>query len=154
MRIRSRPSICPSSQAANCSWAGCCSLPTTSIWSWMWVKSFRNSLSSIPHLLGLGMVPAGPAGQIVDGSAPQKKRPEGAAYASAPPLDVGVLDLGHLGGVVVVAGAAVHPPRPQGVGHADDRQHEQKEDESAADVKADAEQAEDDGERHGPAERT
>src|SRR2546430_12631157 len=124
MRIRSRPSICPSSQAANCSWAGCCSLTTSSISSWMWVKSFRNSLSSIPHLLGLGMVPAGPAGQIVDGSAPQKKRPEGAAYASAPPLDVGVLDLGHLGGVVVVAGGAAHPARPPGVGPPARRPHQ------------------------------
>src|SRR2546430_11632497 len=126
MRIRSRPSICPSSRAANCSWAGCCSLTTSSISSWMWVKSFRNSLSSIPHLLGLGMVPAGPAGQIVDGSAPQKKRPEGAAYASAPPLDVGVLDLGHLGGVVVVAGVAPLTTRQQHVRHDDDRPHQPK----------------------------
>src|SRR6266513_49189 len=76
MRMRSRPSICPSSQAANCSWEGCCSLTTSSISSWMWVKSFRNSLSSIAHLLGLGIVHAGPAGQIVDGSDQQKKRPE------------------------------------------------------------------------------
>ena len=51
MRIRSRPSICPSNQAANCSCDGCCSLTSSSISSWMWVSSFRNSLSSIPHLL-------------------------------------------------------------------------------------------------------
>src|SRR2546430_4561811 len=148
MRIRSRPSICPSSQAANCSWAGCCSLTTSSISSWMWVKSFRNSLSSIPHLLGLGMVPAGPAGQIVDGSAPQKKRPEGAAYGSAPPLDVGVLDLGHLGGVVVVAGGALHPPRQPVVRHAHDRPHQQKGDERAAHGETDGQPPEGDEKRH------
>ena len=46
IRIRSRPSIWPSNQAANCSCEGCFSLTSSSISSWMWVRSFKNSLSS------------------------------------------------------------------------------------------------------------
>src|SRR5713101_8018551 len=120
IRIRSRPSICPSSQAANCSWEGCCSLTTSSISSWMWVSSFRNSLSSIPHLLGLWHGARVAGGQIVDGSGQQKKRPGGRFSLSATPSDVCVLDLRRLGGLVVVPGAHAHPDG-QLVYDADDR---------------------------------
>src|ERR1700694_4277098 len=54
-----------------------------------------------------------PNGQIVDGSAQQKKRPAGRFPLRATPLDVRVLDLRHLGGLVMMPGATVHPARQQ-----------------------------------------
>src|SRR5713101_6936829 len=76
------------------------------------------------------MVHTGPVGQIVDGSGLQKKRP-GGRFSAFP-----------------VPGVAIHPAGQQVVEDADDRQQEQKEDEGAADVKANAEQPEDDENRH------
>src|SRR6266849_7536539 len=107
----------------------------------MWVSSFRNSLSSIPHLLGLWHGACVAGGQIVDGSGQQKKRPGGRFSLSATPSDVCVLDLRRLVGLVVVPGAHAHPDG-QLVYDADDRQQEQEEDQGAADVKANAGQPE------------
>ena len=63
------------------------------------------------------------------------------------PLDVRMLDPCYLG-PVVMPGAAVHPAGKQVVDDPDDGQHEQKEDEGAADVKANTEKPEDDENRH------
>src|SRR2546430_3038751 len=142
MRIRRRPSIWPSSQAANCSCDGCCSLTISSISSWMWVSSFRNSLSAIPRLL-VGRMIGAAGGENCKRPRATKKAAAGRFRVVTSRSAVVVFDLGYVGGVMVVR-SAVHAARHQVIDDAGDGQHQEQEDQGPANLERPAEEPQDD----------
>src|SRR5882762_8051509 len=110
----------------------------------MRVSRFRNSLSSIPHLLAAGNVNAAGWGNCRRPS-PIKKAARRPLFPPRPAVsDVVMLDFRDLGRVVVMAGATVHPAGEQVVENAHDRQQQQQEDQVAADAPDQSEQPQDD----------
>src|SRR5437867_3901464 len=86
---------------------------------------------------------SGRLGQIVDGYGQQKKRPEGPLFLQRSRSDVVVLDLGDIGGVMVV-GPAIHAASHEVIDHPGDGQNEEQEDQVAGYVERPAEQPEND----------
>jgi hypothetical protein len=86
-----------------------------------------------------------PAGAIVDAISQIKKAAAMAAFSlqHPDPLDVCVFDLGNLGRVVVMGAAAPHATGEQVVDDPGDGQHQQQEDQRAADVEAKAKKPKD-----------
>src|SRR6184192_2571295 len=85
---------------------------------------------------------SGRLGQIVDGYGQQKKRPEGPLFLQRSRSDVVVLDLGDIGGVMVVARPAVHAAGYEVIDHPGDGQDQEQEDQGPANLERPAEQPE------------